>query len=206
MKPIYKRLIYWLIATFAVVVFFLFILSDRVKHEFPVGMALLGGFLSLVVSMGAVVTFLNAYPFKNQKQEGDFSIFLGLCSILSLFVVGGIIIYQGSYFEKNELGRSGVPTTGWVVGKLCGTPYYEVKNCKVTVHYVNHKDEVAEGELIVDAPLCKCLAFGDTMEIIYSPKSKSTIKFSHLDVDRERIISVCDGLEWNGDQMPFRPF
>lgn len=200
-KPIYKRLIYWLISAVVVVVFFLFVLSRDIKHEYPVGMALLGGFLSLIVCLGATVTFLNAYPFKTQKHEGDASIALALISIFMLFVVGGTIIFQGSNFPKDELGRSGIETTAWVVHKSCGFGNTSFDKCKITLHFVDHTKSMIEGHLTVESGLCRCLAFGDTMGIVFSPKSKSTIKFSHLEQDSQRILSLCEGMDWKGGQI-----
>lgn len=201
MKPIHKRLIYWLIATVVVIVFFLFVLSQEIKHEYPVGMAILGGFLALIVCMGATVTFLNAYPFKSEREEGNVSIFLGLISIFMLFIVGGIIIFQASNFQKDELERSGIEATAWVVNKSCGFGNVSFDKCKITLHYVNHTESIVEGILTVESGLCRCLAFGDTLGIVFSPKSKSTIKFSHLEQDSQRLLSLCEGMDWKGSMI-----
>jgi hypothetical protein len=191
MSQEWRKWWFWFLAMLAFVFIVWFVIPLSVKKEYPVGLALFVFFVGIVFCFGTAVKTIELIPFKNQKLEGNFSIFISFVAILISMGMAVGVIFQGSFADKIVLENEGVVTVGYVASKVITKGELNNPTYWIVVDFFTNNKDMGSISTEVSGELYRCLNYADTLTVTYLPRNIQLARLTRFEEEEARIIQNC---------------
>jgi hypothetical protein len=145
--------------------FFFYLIPDAVAESFDIFFAILGGVITLILSLWIVIQWL-------PKVFDAVPILAGLLCISTLFVFGWFFISKTTHFSTDELKENGVHTIAVVIDK---TQWHSLKSVSRTtqnidVRFLANDKRTQVSKILVGKQEFERIQIGMQLPIVYSSK------------------------------------
>lgn len=191
MSQEWRKWWFWFLAMLAFVFIVWFAIPLSVKKEYPVGLALFVFFVGIVFCFGTAVKTIELIPFKNQKSEGNFSIFISFVAIIVAMGMAVGVIFQGSFADKIVLEDEGVETVGYVAAKSITLGEFDQPTFWIVVDFFTINNDMGSISTRVNRDLYLCLDYADSLTVTYLPTNIELARLTKFEEEKTRILQNC---------------